>query len=208
MKIVDALRKPFTDWGKLAIGSLLGLVPVANLAVMGYGLQNAKLAVGKHAEDLPSFSFESWILGLKCAVVGGVYGFFNLLVLLPFIGTSLMTRLALYTPGDPMWPMVATIVTSSLVIIPITLLMVPVHLAARLRLAQTESLAVAFRFREVFRLAYNSSFIRNFLVAGLLNLAIAIVMSFIPVVGWAVAGYVTMVCFWTYVGANTPAVIK
>ena len=199
MEIIEAIKKPFSDWGKLAIGSVLGLIPIANFAVMGYGLQNVK-----SPKKLPEFSWETFVMGLKCLGVGIVYSLLTFLVMLPFIFGAI-------------GPIVNMIITQTLDVaalmsmfgvlavgLLVGVLSLPANIGARLRLGRTESLSEALKVFEVLKYSYNWKFVKHVLLALLVGIPIAFVGGLIPVVGFAVANYVMMVFMWSYIGENAP----
>ena len=200
MEISKAIKKPFSDWGKFAIGSLLGLIPIVNFAVNGYGLQNVK-----EQKKLPDFSFQSWVLGLKCIGVGFVYGLLTLLILLPFMWGPISSLVSQYLSGT--MPTVSTfmaIAGSVLFALIVGLLTVPAQFGARLKLARTGNFVDALNIPEVVKYSYKWSFIKYVLLAILVNIPIAIVASLIPWVGTAIGMFVMQVFTWTYIGANAP----
>ncbi len=200
MEISEAVKKPFSDWSKFAIGSLLGLIPVVNFAVNGFGLQNVK-----ESKKLPEFSFNSWVLGLKCVGVSVVYGLLTLLILLPFISGPIIYIAGQIASGN--MPTASTFISvagSAVFALLVTIATIPAQFGARLKLARTENFVDALNIPEVIKYSYRWSFIKHVLLAMLIDLPIAVVSGFVPIVGTAVGMYVMAVFTWTYVGANAP----
>ncbi|MBR9682016.1 MAG: DUF4013 domain-containing protein [Candidatus Altiarchaeota archaeon] len=199
MELSDAIKKPFSDWSKLAVGSLLGLIPIVNFTVIGYGLQNAKTP-----NKLPEFSMDSFVLGLKSVGVCMVYGLLTLLVMLPFTFGALGSLVNPLMTGtfDPV--MLMPLIGVALIAVFIGLLSIPMNMAAMLVLGRTESMQAALDIPAILRYAYRWAFIKYTLVALLLGCLIAVVGTLIPFVGWLITGYVGAVFTWTYLGANAP----
>ncbi|MBR9680290.1 MAG: DUF4013 domain-containing protein [Candidatus Altiarchaeota archaeon] len=199
MEISDAIKKPFSDLGKLAIGSFLRLIPIVNLTVTGYGLQNAK-----STKKLPEFSFDSFILGLKSLGVSIVYGLLTMLVMLPFAFGSLAPIMSSMMAGTFDVSMLMPLISVALIAIFVGILAIPLNVGAQLVLARTESMSEALNIPVVLKYAYKWDFIKYMLVILLVGLLVAIPISLVPFVGVLVAGYVVPVFTWTYLGANAP----
>ena len=199
MEISEAIKKPFSDWGKLAIGSLLRFIPIVNLTVTGYGLQNVN-----SPKKLPEFSFDSFVLGLKSLGVSIVYGLLTLLVMLPFVFGSAAPIMASIMAGTFDVAMIASLTGVALVAILVGILAIPLNVGAQLFLARTGSMSEALNIPAVLKYAYKWDFIKYMLIVLLVGLLIAIVGGLIPFIGWLVAGYVVPVFTWTYLGANAP----
>lgn len=69
MEVIDILKRPFEDVGKLIVGSVLGVIPIVNITLAGYGLD-----IYKDTSKLPDFEFRQFILGLKITLIGFIYG--------------------------------------------------------------------------------------------------------------------------------------
>ncbi|MCR4369158.1 MAG: DUF4013 domain-containing protein [archaeon] len=65
--IAGAIKKPFDDLKTAGIGIILGLIPLVNLLVVGYGVNVARRTVAKD-NKLPAWSFDSLLQYLKDAI--------------------------------------------------------------------------------------------------------------------------------------------
>ncbi len=78
MDLIGALKRPFTDWKKLLVGSAFYMVPYLNLITTffatGYTLEAAKNTIGNNS-TLPEWRNwgELFYNGIISAVVGLVY---------------------------------------------------------------------------------------------------------------------------------------
>ena len=71
MSFVTALKRPFSDVKKLALGAIVTLVPILNIGLQGYALRCAT----KKGNDLPEWNgFGSiWVQGLLALVISLIW---------------------------------------------------------------------------------------------------------------------------------------
>lgn len=199
MNISTAVRKPFSNWGTFAIGSILSLIPIVNFAVTGFGLQNAK-----EPETLPTFGMDSFILGLKSVGVGIIYGLLTLLAILPFTFKTFGTLIGILATGTDSLFLMTQLTGSFLIVLVIAILAMPLNAMAQLTLARTNNIRESLKVLDIAKKAYTGVFIKTILMVILVSIPLAIIIGLIPVLGVIVMRYVLQVFTWTYIGANTP----
>ncbi len=178
MDIQELLKKPFADVKKLVIGSLIGLVPVLDFVLLGYGFDNYR-----EPKKLPEFRLgDQFILGLKFVLVALIYlipamvlmaaGF--MMALIPFVGMlGMLLVLAVVLP----------------------------LIRALVEVGNTGSIGAAFSGK-VFSEAFTQKFAFAAIGAILLSFAVSFVLNLIPVLGTVIATYASTVVFWTYLGSQ------
>ena len=94
INFVEALKRPFKDQKNILIGSLLGMIPIVNLAVIGYTLACTGLTEEKvMKDDLPEWKnyVDLFTKGLVAAIIGIILLLPAIAVLLGTVGTVLMS---------------------------------------------------------------------------------------------------------------------
>ncbi len=87
---VEALKRPFKDTKKLAIGSILGAIPVVNFAVIGYTMSSTGLTEEKvNRDSLPEWAnyLDLFKKGILAILIGITLSLPSALVLLGSAGT-------------------------------------------------------------------------------------------------------------------------
>lgn len=81
VEFARALQRPFADWKKLVIGTIVSMVPIVNIALTGYALECAARASSRDW-SLPSWRTfgQHWIRGLLVAVAYLVWALIPLVV--------------------------------------------------------------------------------------------------------------------------------
>jgi len=83
-----AIKKPFTDLTKLVVGTVLSLIPIVNLAVIGYAIESSGLGKTKDSKKLPEWKNWShlFVQGLSAAIINIVYMIPAFLVIMVGVG--------------------------------------------------------------------------------------------------------------------------
>ena len=87
---VAAIKRPFKDTKKLAIGTVLGAIPIVNFAVIGYTMSSTGLTEEKVGRDsLPEWGnyFELFKKGILAILIGITLSLPSALVLMGSVGT-------------------------------------------------------------------------------------------------------------------------
>jgi hypothetical protein len=163
-----------------------------NLVTTGYALECANAEKKK-----PEFSVNSWTFGLKSLLVPLVYELAFVGIILALFGIILLAN------GIDLRAALRSSVQFIIPTVILGLLLLPLVIFSLLRFAKTGGFSESFRIGKILGKAYKLSYIW-LLFKGLLGCGLIIsVFGFVPVVGWAVGGFVSQVALWTYLGSNT-----
>ncbi len=91
---VEALKRPFMNTKKFVIGSVLGMIPLVNLAVVGYTMESTGLTEEEvKRNNLPEWKnyVDLFKKGLVAALIGGLLLLPAIAVLLGTVGTVVMS---------------------------------------------------------------------------------------------------------------------
>lgn len=91
---VEALKRPFMNTKKFVIGSVLGMIPIMNLAVLGYSMESTGLTEDNVKRNtLPEWKnyFDLFKKGLVAALIGGLLLLPSVALLLGTVGTVVMS---------------------------------------------------------------------------------------------------------------------
>lgn len=196
VKLVDyleAIKRPFGDFGKLLIGILLGILPIINLFVTGYALTAAK-SVFKKKYDLPEW--KNWgdffIRGLFSAVISIIY-FLPAVILLLIFAASIVPAILQgifesYT-GQISAFVVGNIISRALAAIPVLVLAVLLVLiaayilpSALLHYIKDWKFSDAFDLKSIFNKAFKGSYLLTWLFVIVYSIIFGIVIGII--FGW------------------------
>ena len=124
----QALKRPFTNIGRLVILFILYLIPIVNFIAFGYFLECAKIAKEKKLPELKNYG-SLFVRGLLSLIIGLIY-FLPALIIMVITGVALgTTLLSLSTmTGGILTTLIALITTSSGFLIAIILLIIPTKL--------------------------------------------------------------------------------
>ena len=187
-----AIKRPFQDVKKLIIGSFLNIIPIVNLIATGYVLQAAKNTMNKKNE-LPEW--EDWvnlfITGISAAAIGLIYALPGLIALFIGIGSLIF--------GIFMGSVSATDAASIIaaggipIVIALILMLAAAFIApmAIMRFVDKGEFSAAFAFGEVTQKAFTGSYAGAWLIMLVYGIVVMAVLSFVPIAGPAVAGFIT-----------------
>lgn len=207
-----ALKRPFTDFGKLAIGILLSIIPVINFIATGYQLNCAKTAMKK------KFSMPEWknigdmfVSGILIFVIAIIYLLPALVVGLFTIGTILYTIFTthMFSEFSPfkMASAVAGAGISMFGIFAVFLLMicgVYVCFSAILNFSARGKFSDAFQLNIVFKKAFTAEFFTAWIITLFYTSILTAVLAFIPWVGDAVGSFIGGITIMTALGEIYP----
>jgi len=183
-RIEEAIRKPFTDWKKLAVGTVFALIPVLNFISVGYGLKNLKTP-----KKMPEFDYvNDFILGAKFFILALVYA------LVPIVIGAILW----YADYE---------VAAAISILIIALLLILPYVRAAIELGKTGALSSALEIKRMARESYTAKFFRltiGMLIIAVLFGVVSAVFSRIPVVGWIVSAFLEFaasIAVWSYAGS-------
>jgi len=177
MEIVEILKKPFTDIGKLVVGTVLGVIPIVHFVVLGFGIDNFK-----KPKEIPNFSVDQFILGVKAFLLGVLYS------LVPFT----LAVIGLYLDYTALMAFGLVLALSLL----------PAITRAILEMSKKNSFKDGLNFNKIFSETYTKKFLVPWLISTLLSVVVGSLLELVPEVGWMVSTYVSTVIFWTCLGAR------
>jgi hypothetical protein len=101
MKYEEALKKPFTDLEKLAMGIILSLIPIVNFTlVQGFAMESSGLGKAKASKKMPEW--EDWaylfMKGLGATIVKFVYALPALVLLGLGVGIAVSRMMSMMAP--------------------------------------------------------------------------------------------------------------
>lgn len=229
MTLEDAIKRPFQNSQKLAIGTIISAIPLVNLIAVGYFLECFRRSMKKD-NSLPEWGDWGKIIldGLKASVVQIVYAVPLMALLLIIFGGVILGVLASAAPDiaagnlaaamtKVMGALTANIGTLLLGILIFFIAAVIIGLlstAAVVRFAETENFNSAFALSEVKSIGLTSRFLISVILGSIVATALAFViaipvaiLTLIPFVGLIVnflgqglLSFVAGIIFWTIVG--------
>ncbi len=201
----DAVKKPFTDLGKLFLGVILSAVPVVNWVTQGFVLECSGVGKNRPSRRMPDWKgFEDlFVKGFMSYLIMFVYAIPALLVFTMTLGYTaaylLPTFIGLMPEGvsatvatggireifTQNWmQMLPTLVTMSAVLIPmmllgVLLLLVAIYLSpiGILNYIKTKKFAKAFDLNFVNKKAFKSKYLLTWLVSVIIAMVLKSVLT-------------------------------
>lgn len=212
-----SFRKPFSDIRKLIIGIVVNIIPIVNLISYGYTLESSDIKKGEQTDKM-----EEWedfggffVKGLLAFIISLIYGIPALIVgiiafavaLGPLFGQLVLMdpqRVQTMNPEE-FFPMFVPYLLAALplVILFAILILIATYIApvGVLRYIKTDTFSEAFNFKEITRYIFTGDYILAWLLVLVLNIALVGILSNIPLVGTAIASFITgIIGFSLYAG--------
>lgn len=222
-----ALKKPFLNIGNLVIGILLSILPIVRWFAKGYILENSGLS--KNRVPINKYpKWENWsdifVKGLLSSVITVVYFIPSILILLigaiaiftslvvNFISTNTFEAIIKGQASPSLIQEIiqqnwTTMLPSLLAILPIFLLalllgvlafyLIPV---ATLSYINTNDFGQSFNLTRVLKKAFRSKYFGAWLIALVITLVLGGILHFIPIVGNAMAYFISGVISYSIYG--------
>ncbi len=190
MDIGEALAKPLKDIQKLVIGTVVAIIPIVNLIIGGYGLENAR-----KPKELPEFDWvNNWVHGLLAAVIYFVY------MLIPMILVYIILRARMFEIMTKGLSAAKGLLGYGIIALIILLIGAIVATRALLEYAKSNyNFSAAFNFSKVLSEAFKGAFVTKVIIGAIISIIIAAILGLIPIIGTAIAAYYNTVFFWSYV---------
>lgn len=212
-----SFKKPFSDFRKLLIGIVVNIIPIVNLISYGYILESSDIKKGVQTENMEEWDdlgkyFTKGLLGFIIdiiyaipALIIGMIAFF--IAIVPAIGKLTLLgpqRVERMNPGE-LFPIFMPYILASLplIVIAVFLLLIASYIApvATLNYIKTDNFSEGFNFQEIKKYILKSDYIIAWLLAVVLNLALVGILSNVPVIGTAIASFITgIISFSMYAG--------
>jgi hypothetical protein len=225
----EALKKPFTDFGKLILGIILSIVPIVNWIAQGFIIESSGLGKNKPSKKMPEWKDlgDYFVKGLLSYIIIFVYAIPAIIVSVAAIGysaVSLTTAFMGVMPEGFMSAMMAgnlpkeqvgqffsqnwvlamptLMAVAPLIILGLVLLLAAVYLSpvAILNYLKNKRFGKAFDFSFVTGKAFTVKYFIVWLIAGIIALVLKVILAFIPFVGPAIAFFVSGIIVYTLYG--------
>ncbi|HLE07005.1 MAG TPA: DUF4013 domain-containing protein [archaeon] len=202
MTIEEAIKRPFQNIEKLAIGTIISAVPLVNLIAVGYFLECFRRTLRKD-NSLPEWADWSKIIldGLKAAVVQIVYAIPLMILFLIIFAIFAGFVLTVFGPIDPgtfassqpftqadtaikfttkfmqiFFENIGTLFFGFFIFISVAIITSLLSTAATVRFAQTENFNSAFALGEVKSVGLTLKFFITLIIAGVVASVVGLVM--------------------------------
>jgi small-conductance mechanosensitive channel len=225
----EALKKPFTDLGKLVLGIILSLIPIVNWIAQGFILECSGVGKSKPSKKMPEWKDlgDYFVKGFLSYVIMFIYMIPALIVFVIAIGFAVSSLFATYIgimPEGFMTSMMAggaggeqirqffsqnwmlalpTLITlAPLIILGLILLLIAVYVSpiAVLNYLKNKNFSKAFDLHLVFKKAFTTNYIIVWIIAGIIMLVLKTVLAFIPWLGFAIAYFVSNIIAYSLYG--------
>ncbi|OGI12275.1 hypothetical protein A3K64_03040 [Candidatus Micrarchaeota archaeon RBG_16_36_9] len=216
----ESIKKPFTDFGKLVIGIILSIIPIVNWIAQGFIIESSGIGRSKPSKNMPEWKNvgDYLIKGLLSHVIIFIYLLPAILILSATVGYfigSLISSLSGVLPsgfvsslltgritGDEVnlllsqnWMLILPALLRSLplILIGLFLVLVGVYLSpmAVLNYLKNKRFSSAFDLNLVFHKSFTSQYFLAWIIAGMIMIVIRSALFFIPVIGSAIAYFIS-----------------
>ena len=207
---VEAIKKPFGDIKTLVIGTVIGIIPIVNFLLFGYGLMTMKKVLsGK--KELVEWRFgslvEMIVLLVKGFVVSIVYGIPSAIVLVLGLGSIFSSFVSAAQQGGDLNLVIMQALFSGaiylilwFILLLLAAFLLPMALANWLK---EDSLMAAFSFGTVFKKAFRLNYIIAFIVVILYSIVWCAIMFLTAVIPFLIFIVLGLVSYLLTVTTNT-----
>lgn len=196
----EAIKRPFTDWLKFAIGALLYMIPIVNVVThffgTGYMLKCVRSATRKNYK-LPEW--ENWsqlfVQGLFSLIIGIIYILPATIIGLLIVGSELYN---MFFTGFNLWVFLDFIFSGNLIIVGLLLVLaLYVFPAGLVMFATRDKFSSAFDFKTIFKKAFTGKYLLDWVISVAYGIIIGFVIStlFVSLIA-------TIVLPWVVFGAG------
>ncbi len=182
MDIMNAIKKPFTDWKKFLIGFLLGIIPIVNFIVVGYGLEIIRNVLNNN-KKLPEWKNygDKFVQGLLAMIIGVLYAIPLGIIAAIFLGVPVMLQMMTIASTGMMDLSIFSGLGVVLVVVAIlAIITIITQRAAIVRYAEKKKFSSAFDFSVVFRKAFSGKFILAVIVSALYAIVLGLITAVVP----------------------------
>jgi len=225
----EAIKKPFTDAGKLAIGVILSVVPIVQWIAKGFALESSGLGRTRPSPKMPEWKKfgHLFVRGLLSDIILFVYMLPAIIlflvgagiILAPFvnalIASAIPQEISPFKVQDTGGMMLKNLMQQNwILMIPTLIVAAPILLLAFvlfllasyvgpiaiLNYVKTNKFSEAFNFSTVFKKTLNGKYFVVWLITIILIGIISAVLSWIPFIGKAIAYFLTAVIAFSIYG--------
>jgi hypothetical protein len=226
----EAIRKPFSDLAKLVIGIVLSVIPIIHWIAKGFILESSGVGKTKPSKNMPEWKDwgDLFVKGLLSDIIFLIYAIPAILVFILGAGLTIMSLMSGFLGTMMTQEMINQIQTGEappevinqiisqnwMMILPTLMALAPVMLLALILLLfafylrpiatlnyiKSKKFSEAFDLSLVFKKAFTGNYFVVWLVATLITVIAMAILMFIPVLGRAIAVFVSGVIAFTLYG--------
>jgi len=229
VKYENALKKPFTDLGKLVLGIILSIIPIINWIAQGFILECSGAGKNKPSKKMPKWKGlgDLFVKGFLSYVITFIYMVPAIIVFLVTIGYAasfLMPALVGIMPegfissmmagqitGEDMgllmsqnWMLILPALTAvaPILLLGMILLLAAFYLSpiAVLNYLKNKRFGKAFDFSFVISKALTGKYLITWLIAGIITIILRSVLFYIPWIGSSIAFFISGVIAYSLFG--------
>jgi hypothetical protein len=222
----EAIKKPFTDLVKLLIGIVLSLIPIVHWFAKGFILESSGLGKTKISSKMPEW--KNWgnlfIKGLLSDIIMLIYMIPAIIVFVVGAGLTILSLIATFfgstitpemltgeTSPEVMGQMMSQnwvlalptlIAAAPIVIFAFILALIAFYVTpiAILSYVKSNKFSEAFSLGSVFKKAFTGNYFIVWIVVLIITAIISWILSFIPIVGTALAWFIMGVMAYSLYG--------
>lgn len=225
----EAIKKPFTDLGKMLFGIIISFIPIVNWIAQGFVLECSGVGKNKPSKKMPEWKEmpDLFVKGFLSYAVMFVYAIPAILIFTITVGYAIISWLATFggiMPKELMNSMMAgqassgelapvlsqnwalalptLIAITPLLMIGLILALIASYLSpiAVLNYVKNKKFVKAFDFNFIFSKAFTANYFITWLIAGVITMVIGLVLSVIPWIGSAIAFFIAGVISYSLYG--------
>jgi hypothetical protein len=216
VKIIEAIKRPFSDLKLLATGLVIAIISVIlatyvhsllgfviNLLIYGYGLKCAETILHKKGYKLPAW--KNWgdlfVKGITQIVIAIIYLIPAGIILFLAMGKAIMSGVLSFSNSEMFAQNMASMMAGagSLVILAAIVLLVTVFLLplGMMSYVKTWKFGDAFKFKEIFK-KITGTYIGLWVLAIIYAVILSFIFAFVPIIGGGIALFLTVVTTYTW----------
>ena len=204
MNFNEAIRRPFKDLKILIIGIIIMMIPIVNILGFGYVMRASKLSIRRNYK-MPEWRewTDLFVKGITAVIIALIYLIPTFLVVMISLGSSFLA-----TGLTQSWIGILTLTSSlgiamliSMVVLLVTLYVLPIALITYI---DRESFSEAFKLNSIINKAFQAEYFTVWLVGIVYQIVLTAILSFIPVIGFGIATFITTITFFTLISEVYP----
>jgi len=225
----EAIKKPFTDIGRLILGIVLSLIPIVNWIAQGFILESSGVGKTKPSKNMPEWKDlgDYFIKGFLSFVITFIYMLPAIILFISIAGYAAVSLMAAFGGVMPegfisamaagnlprgeiaqffsqnwMLALPTLVNLAPLILLGLFLLLVAIYLSpiAILNYLKNKKFGKAFEFSFVFKKAFTIKYFIVWILAGVIGLVLKTILSFIPWIGAAITFFITGVIAYSLYG--------
>jgi hypothetical protein len=200
----EGIKRPFQDWKKFALGTLLAMIPIISFISAGYALKCAKITMGKKKNK---YSLPEWddiggffVKGFSAFIINLIYSLAGMVLIGYVLAKAILAMLAnqMAFTDDLAFAFAQNV---PLLLAGIVLLLIAAFISplAIMNYVKYDKFSAAFKFSEILS-KINGAYILTWIVAIVFSVVIVLLFSVIqiPLIGGA-----SLATFWLMITMYT-----